>query len=168
MQFAPCNCLGRGVVTTIIFPYRERFAVRGAASRSYYSDLLARGEHFRVRGGLLHSKSLTLDGEVTLIGSANMDRRSFELNYENNTLVYDPVLTAEIRRRQDDYLARSRPVLGADVSDWTLPRQFWNNVAAMLSPGAVIAGGRFCNRSAPVRRSLCRVRRRWRDRDRGP
>jgi cardiolipin synthase len=41
---------------------------------------------FEYVGGLLHTKSLTLDGEVTLIGSANMDRRSFELNYENNIL----------------------------------------------------------------------------------
>jgi phosphatidylserine/phosphatidylglycerophosphate/cardiolipin synthase-like enzyme len=52
----------------------------------------------------LHTKSLTLDGEVTLIGSANMDRRSFELNYENNILFYDPSLTSEMRRRQDAYL----------------------------------------------------------------
>jgi phosphatidylserine/phosphatidylglycerophosphate/cardiolipin synthase-like enzyme len=44
---------------------------------------------------------LTLDGEVTLIGSANMDRRSFELNYENNILFFDPALTAEMRCRQD-------------------------------------------------------------------
>ena len=39
-----------------------------------------------------------------------MDRRSFELNYENNILFYDPALTAEMRRRQDAYLAQSRPV----------------------------------------------------------
>ena len=58
----------------------------------------------------MHAKSLTLDGEVTLIGSANMDRRSFELNYENNILFYDPALTADMRRRQDVYLAQSRPV----------------------------------------------------------
>ena len=64
---------------------------------------------FEYEGGLLHTKSLTLDGEVTLIGSANMDRRSFELNYENNILFYDPALTAEMRKRQDDYLARSHP-----------------------------------------------------------
>ena len=38
---------------------------------------------------------MTLDGEITLIGSANMDRRSFELNYENNILFYDPALLAD-------------------------------------------------------------------------
>jgi len=84
-------------------------------SRSYYSDLLAAGVRiYEYEGGLLHTKSLTLDGEVTLIGSANMDRRSFDLNYENNILFYDPTLTAEMRRRQDAYLACSHPVTRRD------------------------------------------------------
>ena len=60
------------------------------ASRSYYADLLAAGVKIHEYvGGLLHTKSLTVDGEIMLIGSANMDRRSMELNYENNILVYD-------------------------------------------------------------------------------
>ena len=75
-------------------PASESWIV-GAASRSYYGDLLAAGVRiFEYEGGLLHNKSLTIDGEVTLIGSANMDRRSFELNYENNILFYDIRSTA--------------------------------------------------------------------------
>src|SRR5205807_9778647 len=111
MQIALCASAYRGVETTIIFPARNDSFVVQSASRSYYADLLAAGVRiFEFEGGLLHTKSLTLDGEITLIGSANMDRRSFELNYENNILLYDPVLTGEMRRRQEDYLARSRPV----------------------------------------------------------
>ena len=44
-----------------------------------------------------------------MIGSANMDRRSFELNYENNILFYDAALTGVMRERQQDYIARSQP-----------------------------------------------------------
>ena len=78
------------VDTTIIFPVRDDSWGVGAASRSYCSDLLNAGvKIYEYVGGLLHTKSLTLDGEVTLIGSANMDRRSFDLNYENNILLYD-------------------------------------------------------------------------------
>jgi len=107
----------------------------GAASRSYYSDLLAAGVRiYEYEDGLLHTKSLTLDGEVTLIGSANMDRRSFELNYENNILFCDPALTAEMRRRQDAYLAQSHPVTLEMVSQWPLTRRLWNNTIAMLGP----------------------------------
>jgi cardiolipin synthase len=87
MQSALCASAYRGVATTIVFPARNDSWIVGAASRSYYRDLLTAGVRiFEYVGGLLHTKSLTLDGEVTLIGSANMDRRSFELNYENNIL----------------------------------------------------------------------------------
>ena len=102
MQSALCASCARGVAVTIIFPARNDSWIVAAASRSYYGDLLAAGVRiFEYQGGLLHTKSLTLDGEVTLIGSANMDRRSFDLNYENNILLYDPALTAEMRPRQD-------------------------------------------------------------------
>jgi cardiolipin synthase len=135
MQSALCASAQRGVATTIIFPARNDSWIVGAASRSYYSDLLAAGVCIHeYEGGLLHTKSLTLDGEITLIGSANMDRRSFELNYENNILICDPTLTAEMRRRQAAYLAQSHPVTVEMVAQWPMTRRLWNNTIAMLGP----------------------------------
>src|SRR5437773_7144969 len=135
MQTALCASARRGVRTTIIFPARNDSWIVAAASRSYYCDLLAAGVRiYEYEGGLLHTKSLTLDGEVTLIGSANMDRRSFDLNYENNILFYDPTLTAEMRRRQDAYLACSHPVTAETVAQWSMTRRLWNNTIAMLGP----------------------------------
>ena len=121
--------------TTIVFPARNDSWIVGAASRSYYRDLLDAGVRiFEYAGGLLHTKSLTLDGEVTLIGSANMDRRSFDLNYENNILLYDPALTADMRRRQESYIAKSVPVLAEAVDAWSWRRRLFNNAVAMLGP----------------------------------
>jgi cardiolipin synthase A/B len=135
IQSALCASAHRGVETTIIFPARNDSLVVRAASRSYYADLLAAGVRiFEFEGGLLHTKSLTLDGEITLIGSANMDRRSFDLNYENNILLYDPALTAEMRRRQDAYLAHSHPVTAEMVAQWPMTHRLWNNAVAMLGP----------------------------------
>ena len=135
MQAGLCASAHRGVDTTVIFPAKNDSWIVAAASRSYYADLLAAGVRiFEYKGGLLHTKSLTLDGEVTLIGSANMDRRSFELNYENNILFYDRSLTAEMRQRQDDYIARSSEVTGETVERWTWRQQLWNNAIAMLGP----------------------------------
>ena len=135
MQNALCASAYRGVKTTIIFPARNDSWIVGAASRSYYSDLLTAGvEIHEYEGGLLHTKSLTLDGEITLIGSANMDRRSFDLNYENNILFHDPALTAEMRQRQDDYLAKSHPVTREMVDNWNWRKRLWNNAVAMLGP----------------------------------
>ncbi|MBC2734049.1 MAG: cardiolipin synthase [Desulfobacteraceae bacterium] len=135
MQAALCASARRGVDTTIIFPARNDSWVVGAASRSYYKDLLTAGVRiFEYQGGLLHTKSLTVDGEVTLIGSANMDRRSFELNYENNILLYDQALTTDVRQRQASYIEQSRPVAGSTVDSWTWRHRLLNNTIAMLGP----------------------------------
>lgn len=135
LQAALCASARRGVMTTIVFPARNDSWIVAAASRSYYSDLLAAGVRIHeYPDGLLHTKSLTLDGEVTLIGSANMDRRSFDLNYENNILFCDRALTSEVRQRQASYIARSRPVTAEEVAGWSAHRRLWNNAVAMLGP----------------------------------
>jgi cardiolipin synthase len=135
LQGALCAAAYRGVVTTLILPERNDSWVVAAAARSYFPELLAAGVRlFAYRGGLLHTKSLTLDGDLTLIGSANLDRRSFDLNYENNILFYDPDLTAAVMGRQAAYLASSRPVTAAEVAGWGIPRRLADNVIAMLGP----------------------------------
>ncbi len=135
LQNALCAAAYRGVDTAIIFPAKNDSWVVAAASRSYYAELLTAGVKIHeYEGGLLHTKSLTLDGEVTLIGSANMDRRSFDLNYENNILFYDPELTAVMQQRQAQYLAHSRRVEPNEVAAWPVTRRLWNNFIAMLGP----------------------------------
>jgi cardiolipin synthase len=107
LQNALCTTAYRGIDTTIVFPARNDSWIVGAASRSYYADLLVAGvKIYEYEGGLLHTKSVTVDDEITLIGSANMDRRSFELNYENNILFHDPTLALAMRERQRSYIAR--------------------------------------------------------------
>jgi cardiolipin synthase len=135
LQNALCTTAYRGIDTTVVFPARNDSWIVGAASRSYYVDLLAAGvKIYEYEGGLLHTKSLTVDGEITLIGSANMDRRSFELNYENNILFYDPALTVAMRERQQDYIARSRCITEEAVAAWPMSRRLWNNLIATLGP----------------------------------
>ena len=135
MQAALCAAANRGVDTTIVFPARNDSFVVAAASRSYYADLLRAGvKIFEYTKGLLHTKSLTVDSSVTLIGSANMDRRSFDLNYENNILFCDTDLTSAVRQRQEIYLADSQPVHLEDVENWPMPRRVWNNAVAMVGP----------------------------------
>jgi cardiolipin synthase len=132
---AVCTTGYRGVDVTIVFPARNDSWFVASASRSYYADLLMAGvKIYEYVGGLLHTKSLTLDGEVTLIGSANMDRRSFELNYENNILFHDPALTNVVRQRQQEYIARSNRVTKEAVEAWPISRQLWNNLIATLGP----------------------------------
>jgi len=135
LQAALCASARRGVRTIMIFPARNNSWLVSAASRSYYSDLINAGVRiFEYEGGLLHTKSLSLDGEITLIGSANMDRRSFDLDYENNILFYDRSLTADMRQRQQDYITGSRPITRKTVEGWTWGRRLWNNAIAIFGP----------------------------------
>jgi len=135
MQAALRAAANRGVSTTIVLPARNDDWAVAASSRSYYADLLAAGVHIHeYKGGLLHTKSLTLDGEVTLLGSANMDRRSFDLNYENNILMFDSTVTAEMRARQNSYIAQSKRVRPDEVDAWSWRRRLWNNSIAVLGP----------------------------------
>jgi len=135
LQAALRAAANRGVDTTIIFPARnDDFAVK-AASQSYYEDLLRAGvKIFEYHPGLLHAKTVTVDGEITLIGSANMDRRSFDLNYENNILLCDAAMTAAVRDRQMSYLADSHPVMQETVLNWSWRTRMWNNALAVMGP----------------------------------
>lgn len=135
IQAALCASAYRGVETIFVVPQRNDSWVVAAASHSYYAELLQAGVVIReYQGGLLHSKTMTVDGELALIGSANMDRRSFELNFENNMLIADPSLTAALRQRQQSYIAASVLVRAAEVEAWGGARRIWNNTVAMLGP----------------------------------
>jgi cardiolipin synthase len=63
-----------------------------------------------------------------------MDRRSFELNYENNILLNDHSMTNQMRQLQDKYLAKSRPVTLEMVEQWSWHHRLLNNSVAMMGP----------------------------------
>ncbi|ATU71488.1 cardiolipin synthase A [Komagataeibacter rhaeticus] len=135
IQAALCAAARRGVKTTLTVPLRNDSWIVAGASRSYYRELLEAGVTlYEYPHGLLHTKALTVDGHMTMIGSANLDRRSFDLNFENNILLVDEAFTATIHTRQQDYIKAARPVTLEDVLRWPAYRVLWNNVLAMVGP----------------------------------
>lgn len=135
MLRAICAAARRGVKTTLIFPKRNDSWLVGKACRSTYQDLLESGvQIYEYPLGILHTKSMTFDGEITLIGSANMDRRSLELNYENNLLIADAAVTHTIHERQLGYLSVSEPVQLEAVRAWPLRERLVQNVINMMAP----------------------------------
>jgi len=132
---ALCSAAHRGVVVTLIFPKANDSWIVAAASRSFYHKLLSAGcTIHEFKGGLLHAKTLTIDGKVTLIGSSNLDLRSFDLNYENNILLQDQGVTHAVRERQEAYLSQSEPVTLDNVVEWPQHRRIWHNVIATIGP----------------------------------
>lgn len=135
IQSAICIAALRGVKTTLIFPAKNDSFIVAAASHSYYLELLKSGvKIYEYVGGLLHAKTFTIDGKICLIGSANMDRRSFDLNYENNILLYDENMAQQLRALQAVYISKSIAITLEDVMAWPLKRRLWNNSVAMLGP----------------------------------
>jgi len=132
---ALCGAAIRGIDVKIILPKQNDSWVVAAASHSYYRQLLDHGvKIFEFRNGLLHSKTFTVDRALSLVGSTNLDLRSFDLNYENDILLRDDQLTQLIYERQHEYIAQSDSVTLNDVDAWTYHRRIWNNVVATIGP----------------------------------
>ena len=135
MLRALCAAPRRGVKTIVVFPARNDSSLVGNASRSCYADLIGCGVAVHAYPlGLLHAKTLTLDGEVALVGSANMDRRSLELNFENNLLIADRAVTASIRDRQLGFLSVSHAVGLDEVKAWSFGQRLVQNAVGMMAP----------------------------------
>lgn len=119
----------------MILPARNDSLVVQATSEGFYYGLVAAGVKLMLfRGGLLHSKIITVDDSMAMLGSANMDRRSFELNYEMNMLFMGGDLTRAIEQRQQSYIARAHAVDLAEIRGWSLWRRLRNNLLALAAP----------------------------------
>ncbi len=132
---ALCAAAQRGVLVDLILPRRNDSLIVGAASESLYPDLLRTGVRiFLFRPGLIHSKIVTIDGLFGMIGTANLDHRSFDLNYENSLLFQCAEVTAELDARQQSYIERSDPLPPEALARWSTLRRLRNNTVALASP----------------------------------
>ncbi len=125
----------RGVEVTMILPQRNDSLVVQATSEGFYYGLVSAGVKLMLfQDGLLHAKIITADGQMAMIGSANMDRRSFQLNYEMNILLVGPEITDTLDERQQSYIDRSRPLELEEIRRWSLLRRLRNNLLALAAP----------------------------------
>ncbi len=101
----------RGVKVNLVVSRHSNKPVVQFAQQSYYEDLLAAGVRiYLYRGAFLHAKYTSIDDSVAVIGSSNLDIRSFALNSEVSLLVYDPQVVADLRRIQDRHIGDSNEV----------------------------------------------------------
>ncbi len=125
----------RGVDVSLVVPQKSDSLVAQAAGRSRYGDLLGAGlKIYEFRLGLLHAKTITIDGEFALIGTANLDIRSFLLNFEIALLVYDPDFVAQLHFLQQIYMEQSEPVTLEEWKRRGAFEIFADNVFKLMSP----------------------------------
>ncbi len=125
----------RGVDVTLIVPAKVDSLLVRFASQAHKIDLLEAGVRIALfEGGLLHTKSITVDGEISLFGSLNLDPRSLWLNFEITLAVYDQQFTAALRGLQQRYVEDSRLM---DLETWRKRpgiERLVVNAARLLSP----------------------------------
>ena len=110
------NAAMRGVAVTIILPAVNDSKLVAYASRAFFDELLAAGAQIlQFEGGLLHTKSVTIDDSFSLFGTVNLDMRSLHLNFELMLAVYDSGFNAALADLQQGYARKARPL---DAAAW--------------------------------------------------
>ncbi|RZL86364.1 MAG: cardiolipin synthase [Variovorax sp.] len=101
----------RGVDVRLLVPRRSDSLIVSAAARSYYDELIAAGvKVWEYKARMLHSKTLVVDDNCAIIGTANFDNRSFRLNFEVCAVVYGPALAKPLAAQFETDLHSSSPV----------------------------------------------------------
>lgn len=106
-----------------------------AAANSYYDDLLRAGvEIYRYQKGFIHAKTMVTDRKLAIVGTANMDQRSFDLNFEVNAIMYDRQIAQELTEIFYDDIRHATKI---DFGEWEnrpAYRKLIEKTAGLLSP----------------------------------
>ena len=125
----------RGVRVILIVPAKVDSLLVRYASDAYKDDLLAAGITILQFGdGLLHTKSMVIDEQMSIFGTVNFDLRSFELNFEVSLIAFDRQFSSEVRELQRQYESRSAALL---LDQWCARphwRRLLENAVQVMSP----------------------------------
>lgn len=124
-----------GISVKLLIPGKSDSILVNTAARSYYNELLKAGvEIYQYQKGFVHAKTMVADKKVAMIGTANMDFRSFDLNFEVNAIVYDTAIASELSTIFYQDLDNA---LKIDPVQWEarpLYKQLLEKAARLLSP----------------------------------
>ena len=124
-----------GITVKLLVPGVSDSRLVNAAGRSYYGELLAAGvEIYLYEKGFVHAKTMITDSSLSIIGTANMDMRSFELNFEVNAIVYDQKISRQLRSTFFDDLTDAKKI---DAKKWNSRpayKQLPEKLARLFSP----------------------------------
>jgi cardiolipin synthase len=125
----------RGVDVHLVVSETGDQRIVGLAQASYYEELLEAGVRIHLyRKNFLHAKHLSIDGAVALIGSSNLDIRSFALNAEVMLVIYDPGVTVRLAAEQEQYFLNSHLLNLAAWGQRSFAAKVAENLTRLLSP----------------------------------
>lgn len=125
----------RGVKVRLIVPKHNDSTMVKWASRAFFDELLSAGVRIhQFTGGLLHTKSVLVDNQLSMVGTVNMDMRSLWLNLEVTVAVDDPVFANEVALLQESYLAQSERLDAALWAERPLKKKLLEKLFFIMSP----------------------------------
>ena len=125
----------KGVDVRILIPQVCDVLLVGPAGRSYFQQLLSVGVRiFEYQPSMLHAKTMVIDERLALVGSANIDIRSFRLNFEVGALIEDRAVADTLRDRFAGQLRESREITLAMVQEWSFLQRLQHGTARLFSP----------------------------------
>lgn len=128
-------CAMSGVDIALILPSKVDHPYMRWAADAYLWELLGYGVRvYRRPPPFVHSKLMIVDERWVLIGSANLDRRSFRLHFEFDVEVYDPELAASLTAWTNELIAQSQPVTLDEVESRPTARRLRDGLAKIVSP----------------------------------
>ncbi len=105
-----------GVDVKLLLPRKSDSFVVNTTTQSYFQDLLKSGvKIYTYTKGFVHAKTMVCDKKISIIGTANLDNRSFDLNFEINAVVYDEKIAEELTEIFEDDLKFSKQI---NLEDW--------------------------------------------------
>ena len=134
------RAVGRGVDVRLLLPGQSDVPLIRHAGHGFFAELLLRGVRvFEYQPAILHAKTLVVDGRVCVVGSTNLDYRSFAFNAECNLVILCEETTAALAAAFENDLARTRPrssrPAGAVVPLSIGSATFWPAACRRLSSG---------------------------------
>jgi cardiolipin synthase len=105
------------------------------AAQTYFQTLLESGVRiFQYHKGFLHSKYLVADSEISTVGTCNMDIRSFHINFEVNTVLYDKQIASQLIKQFNTDLKHCREINLAEFRNQKIFNRIRNSILSILSP----------------------------------
>ena len=125
----------RGVDVRILLPEKADHILVWLSSFSYYGETEPYGVRlFRYLPGFLHEKVMLVDDDVATVGTANLDNRSFRLNFEITLMVVDAAFGARVKAMFEEDFARSRLVVQGELDAQSVWFNFGVRVARLAAP----------------------------------
>jgi cardiolipin synthase len=125
----------RGVDVRLLLPSRPDHRIVYAASSLYAFEAVRAGVRvFRYEPGFLHQKVVLIDSEISAIGSANLDNRSFRLNFEVMLLTVDSAFAAEVEQMLNDDFSQAHEIAKEESRETHRLQQIGMRVARLISP----------------------------------